>query len=369
MSDGSWFVDNWDMLPDQYNTYQGPNVGGGQGAFVDNWDMLPDEYKTYQEPKLIENYGSSSVLEQIKQAVENAPPQVKSAAKGMLEKLVAGDTSGLRGLMKLGLPAALVAGLLEKNTNPLTGQVTSAANGALSSAGAFAGMSPVGMQPSWQKAIDTANANTGAWKPYVDKAATYTNEAAGGLPSVNLSQYMNPYLDSVLTPALREINLASDQERMRLNHLAKVSGNDTFTPGSSSPSAYGVQLDLQNKNRMQRIGDTTANIYKGAFDTATGLATTDLNRKMSAGGAFNTLANTVGTQGRGDVTTLAGAGDLEAKPKENALTHAADSSKLYTSVIPGTSSAITATNKPSVLGQAVGAFGALNAANKQGWFD
>lgn len=373
--DPSWFSD-WGSNTGLGNLDAGAFNGVSEAGGID-WSNIDS---------MIENLGSAAgeaenlgtaasvqermtLLQQLKQLTDQLPTGTRQAVEQGLKAAAGGNSSAMGLLKNLGIPAALVAGLFEKNTNPLTGQVTNAANGALSSAGAFAGMSPVGMQPSWQKAITTANENTGAWKPYVDKASAYTNEAAGGLPSVNLSQYMNPYLDSVLTPALREINLASDQERMRLNHLAKVSGNDTMTPGSSTPSGYGVQLDLLNKNKMQRIGDTTANLYKGAFDTATGLATGDLNRKMTAGGAFNTLANTVGTQGRGDVTTLAGAGDLEAKPQENALTHAADSSKLYSSVIPGTSSAITATNKPSTLGQAVGAFGAYNAANKAGWFD
>ena len=307
-----------------------------------------------------------TLLEQLKTTLGQLPPGSQTAAKTALQKLLAGDSMGMSDLVKLGIPAALIGGLFERNTNPLTGNVTQASNSALTSAGAFGGMAPVGMQPSWQKAIDLAGSSAGAWKPYVDKAATYTNAAAGGIPSVDLSKYINPYIAGTLDPALREINLASDAERLRLNHLAAVSGNDTITPGATTPSGYGVQLDLLNKNRMQRIGDTTANAYKGAFDTALTTASSDLNRTGAAGGAFNTLANTVGTQGGADITRLSGAGDLEAKPAQNALDHAADTTKLYTSIIPGTSSAITATNQPSILGQAVGAFGAYNAANKMG---
>lgn len=356
------------------STSWGTNVGSGGG--VENF--LPGgQYSPYGGPDGLVDLGGAggvsggglpdpTMVQQLKTMLNNLPTGSQTAAKTALQKLMSGDSMGMSDLVKLGIPAALLAGVFEKNTNPLTANVTQASNSALTSAGAFGALPAVGMQPSWQKAIDTANANTGAWKPYVDKAEAYTNQAAGGIPSVDLSKYINPYIANVLDPALREINLASDAERLRLNHLAAVSGNDTITPGSTSPSGYGVQLDLLNKNKLQRIGDTTAGAYKGAFDTAVTNASADLNRAGSAGGAFNTLANTVGTQGRGDVTTLAGAGDLDAKPAQNALDKAADTTKLYTSIIPGTSSAITATNKPSVLGQAVGAFGAYNAASKMG---
>jgi len=277
-----------------------------------------------------------------------------------------GDSSALGWLRDLALPAALVAGLFENNKNPLTGNVTEASNRALASAGAFGAMPSAGMQPSSAKAIALANSSAGAWQPYVDKAAAYTNEAAGGIPSIDLSTYMNPYLDSVLSPAIRDIEEAATRRRQQMKHLATVSGNDTYTPGSTNSTRYGVESGLIDQNTLRSIGDVSANARRGAFDTATSLASSDLNRKGSAGGAFNTLANTVGTQGGADITRLAGAGDLEARPQENALTHAADTTKLYSSIIPGTTSAITATNQPSILGQAVGAFGAYNAATQPG---
>lgn len=304
--------------------------------------------------------GVKSVAEELTKKVGG------DAAKGLLSKLFSGDASVLDTIKSFGIPAALIAGLFEDNSSPLTGTLTDAANKAVSSAGAFAAMPSVGMQPSSQKAIDLANSSAGAWQPYVDKAATYTDKAAGGIPSIDLSTYMNPYLDSVLSPAIRDIEEAAAKRRQQMKHLADVSGNDTYIPGSTESTRYGVESGLIDRDTLRAIGDVSANARKGAFDTATGLASTDLNRTGAAGGAFNTLANTVGTQGAKDFTTLGAAGELEAKPQENALTKAADTAKLYTSVIPGTASAATATKSPSILGQAVGAFGAYNAANKAG---
>lgn len=307
--------------------------------------------------------GDPSALEQFKQAVNNLPAEAKTAAKSLIQKVLSGDTSAVGDLAKLGIPLALAAGVFEKPSSPLTGTLTNAANKAVESAGAFAGMQPVGMMPSSQKAIDNANSSAGAWKPYVDQSATFTNKAAGGIPSVNLNDYMNPYLDSVLSPAIRDINEAAAQREQALRATVSKSGNDFRTPGVNR---FNVEDDLLDRSRLRAIGDVSANTRKAGYDAATGLASADLGRDMTAGGAFNTMASTVGTQGGADFTRLGAAGELEAKPAENALTKAADTTKLYTSVLPGTTSAVTATKNPSVLGQAVGAFGAYNAADKLG---
>ena len=345
--------------------------------------------------------------------ISGLPSSVQSAAQAALKAAVGGDSSAMDLLKKIGIPAAIVAGLMEKSESPLQGQLTDAARGAVSSAGAFAGMDPVGMQPSSQRAIDLANSNVGAWKPYVDKAtgytdeagalarsnvgawqpyldkaAAYTGEAAGGIPSMDLSKYMNPYLESVLSPMLRDINEASDTRREKLRAMTAMSGNDFV---STSGNRFNVSDSMLDRETLRAVSDASGKARAGAFDAATGLATTDLNRKANAGGAFNTMANTVGTQGGADVsrlgaaggafntlantvgtqggadfTRLGAAGELEAKPGENALTKAADTTKLYASIIPGTTSAMTATKNPSILGQAVGAFGAYNAATKKG---
>ena len=266
----------------------------------------------------------------------------------------------LDSLIKIGAPAALIAGLFEDNESPLTGTLLNAAKSAYSSAGKFANMSPVGMQPSSQSAIDLANTNTGAWQPYIDKAAAYTDQAAGGIPSIDLATYMNPYM----ADQTRNIEEYAQKRRQQMKHLSDISGNDTYIPGGANLTRYGVESSGIDLDAMRAISEARA----GAFNRATDLAATDLNRKGQAGGAFNTFANTVGTQGARDFATLGAAGELEAKPLENALSKASDTAKLYTSIIPGTASAVTETRPPSTLGQAVGAFGAYNAANKAGWF-
>ena len=295
--------------------------------------------------------------------ISGLPSSVQSAAQAALKAAAGGDSSAMDLLKKIGIPAAIVAGLMEKSESPLQGQLTDAAKGAVSSAGAFAGMPAVGMQPSTQKAIELANASAGAWQPYVDKASAYTDKAAGGIPSMDLSKYMNPYLDSVLTPMLRDINEASDTRREKLRSMTAMSGNDYV---STSGNRFNVSDSMLDRETLRAVSDASGKARASAFDAATGLASSDLNRYGTAGGAFNTLANTVGTQGGADFTRLGAAGELEAKPGENALTKAADTAKLYASIIPGTTSAVTATKNPSILGQAVGAFGAYNAATKPG---
>ena len=289
-----------------------------------------------------------------------------SSAVDVIKGAFSGNGGALSTLAKIGLPAALIAGLFEKNNNPLAEPLNRAANSAVNAADRFGALPAVGPQPSNERAIALANTNTGAWKPYIDEGAAFTRSAAGGLPSVDLKQYMNPYLKDVLDPAIKDVEEAAERRRVAMRHISNVSGNDASVPGSSTPTRYQVESGLLDRDTLRTISDLSGRTRAAAFDTASRNAGEDLGRKGSAGSAFGTLGKTVGALGDSDFAMLTNAGTLEALPQRNALDKAADTAKLYSSVIPGTSSALTSTNKPSLLTQATGAFGALNAANKLG---
>jgi len=89
-----------------------------------------------------------------------------------------------------------------------------------------------------------------------------------------ISDYMNPYLDQVLNPALREIDKGSAAERKRIGDVA------------SSGSAFGdarhgvLEGELGERTNRAR-GDVTGNIYAGGFDTAMALRSGDVDRLLS----------------------------------------------------------------------------------------
>ena len=307
------------------------------------------------------------VLESLWNTVTNLPKGAVEAGKAAFKLLAGGDTAGgLNGLLKAGLPLAMLAGLFEKNNNPLTGSMVNAAQGALSAADRFAALPSIPLTASQNRAITTANTNVGNWQPYVDKASQFADTAAGGVTPDRVNALMNPYIDQVLGNSIRDIEEAAERRRQVMRQTSNMSGNDAFVPGSNTPTRFQVEGGLLDRDTLRTIGDVSATTRAGAYNTALGTAGSDLNRILSASGTNKELAGTVGALGQRDVSLLTGAGALERLPLEDERAKLADTSTLYSRTIPGTASAATAAQQPSMLGQAAGALGAYNAATKLG---
>lgn len=271
--------------------------------------------------------------------------QYGSSAVSAAQRLFSGDGSALNDLLKLGVPAALIAGLFEKNESPLMGPMTDAARKAFESAGEFGALPTPGLTPSQRRAIQLANDNTGEWRPYIDKAAK-------GIPGTDLNEYMNPFIKGALDPAAQEINRLA--EKKRLANQAKAA-----QVGAFGGSRAAVEKGALDRSEMEAVGDLYKTGYAGAFDRATGLATTDLNRNLALGG-------TVGALGDRDYTRLTAAGALERQPYEDERARLADKTKLYTGVVHGTAPALDRTTPDSMLTKATGALGAYSSLKDLG---
>lgn len=243
------------------------------------------------------------------------------------------------------LSLAMLASLLEKNKSPLVDPMTNAARGALGTADVFSTLPSIPLMPSQARAIGVANAGAGNWRPYMDAASK-------DIPDVDLSRYMNPYIESALKPAEKAINRTATTRRM--GNQAKAA-----QVGAFGGSRAAVEQGALDRGEMEAVGDLFSKGYSDAFDRATGLATTDLNRKQSIG-------RDVGSLTAGDFNMLQSAGALERQPFEDQRNKIADTAKLYTGVIHGTAPAVTASTPTSKLSQAVGALGAINALDKTG---
>ena len=283
----------------------------------------------------------------------------------LLDKVLGGDLSGIDELLKLGIPAALLAGLFEENKGPLDDALTSAGNAAVQHAGAFAAMPALQQTPTQKRAIELANENVGAWKPYIDKADTLFADYAKGVAGVDLDKYMNPYLDEVLKNSLRDIEESAAKRGQELRAITSRSGND-FRSSVDGGNRYNIEDSLLDRERLRTIGDTSAKVHAGAFDTAWANAGRDVDRMGIAGTNYSNLGKTVGALGDSDVTSLTSAGALEQQPQRDALSKAAANVDVYRSIIPGTSQAAAAARDPSMLSNVVGALGAYNTLNKIG---
>ena len=177
-----------------------------------------------------------------------------------LEKANATIDSAGRSFDKAGALADTVPGYL----NRATGQVDAA-------------------MPYFGKADTMADTVSG----YLNKSGALADEAAGGIPSINLSDYMNPYLDNVLTPIARR------------NELAKAAALNDINAKAGMRGAFGgsrndLLTNLATESADRNMNEAEANIRSGAFTTGLSTAQADLNRKLAASGQYGALGTTAG---------------------------------------------------------------------------
>lgn len=251
------------------------------------------------------------------------------------------------------LAAALLAGILEKPNNPLTQPTVDAIKAAIASGQSIQGLQIPGITPSFQKAIDLASSNAGAWKPYVDESAGFTRAGAAPIGSADIARYMNPYVEQALNPAARRISEAAKTQRM-------VDAAKSGARGAFGTERSDMMSKLGERNELLSLGDLYGTGFKSAFDTALSTAGADKARQMQAGGAFNTLGTTVSGLGSKDIEGLTTAGGIEALPYTEQLNKLKTSGDVLTGAGAAGARAIGSTGQPSLLSNLTGAAGILS---------
>lgn len=241
--------------------------------------------------------------------------------------------------------------------------------------------------PYYTKAGQSAN----SVKRYLDRSGALANEAAGGIPSIDLSAYMNPYLDNVLTPIARRNEIA------KAATLADISAKAGMR-GAFGGSRNDLLTNLATESADRNLNEAEANIRSGAFTTGLTAAQADLQRKLAASGQFGTLGNVanntstaytnigrsltdtaggyrsdagaLGTLTDADISRLTSTGGLSRGVEQAKLNAPLTAIGGYANALRGNPGSVTTNVAPeaSKTGQVVGALTALAGANKAGWF-
>jgi hypothetical protein len=288
-----------------------------------------------------------------------------SGAVNTLRGALSGDPAAIRRLAQVGIPAAMIAGLFERNESPLTEPMKGAVQGALDHAAAYAATPTIGLTPSQLKAIEVANATSGDWRGDLERSGALADRAAAGVTDADRARYENPYLDKVLNPGIRDIEEAAARRREELKAVTSMSGNDLRTP-STDPNRFNIEDSLLDRETFRAIGDFSGKTRAAAFDTALGHAGKDLDRSLTASNVHQGAAKTRGALNTVDFANLSGAGALERLPQEDARTKSSTASTLYSRAAGTAASAIPATTPKSTLSQGVGALGALGSMRQLG---
>jgi hypothetical protein len=86
-------------------------------------------------------------------------------------------------------------------------------------------------------------------------------DLAQRFPDVNIQEYMNPYIQEVLDPALADIGRRASQERNALNARSAMTG-------SFGGSRNAIAQAEQERNAMQEMGRLSANTRAAGFQSA-----------------------------------------------------------------------------------------------------
>lgn len=141
-----------------------------------------------------------------------------------------------------------------------------------------------------------------------DKARSYLDQAGGELGKMEdfsgdtVGKYMNPYLDQVLTPQIREQNSQYERDKASLaNSKAGAWGGDR---------AAFAQSQLE-KTHMQQVSDITGKTYSDAFDSARQSFFADQDRRMRAATAYQSVAGDVSKMNTQQIQDLMATGGTE----------------------------------------------------------
>lgn len=117
----------------------------------------------------------------------------------------------------------------------------------------------------------------GAFRGYGAAPATQYNfntVADQNGPLGTTQSYMNPYLEAVLAPALRQLGISGSQQRMGINANATNSG-------AYGDARHGVVESEQRKNEQQQGTDIVGQAYSQAYQQAMSQRTSDAQRQFA----------------------------------------------------------------------------------------
>lgn len=148
--------------------------------------------------------------------------------------------------------------------------------------------------------------------------------AGGSFLNANIKQYMNPYIDEVVNTSLNDIDRARVLQQQQVNAQAA-------SRGAYGGSRQAIAEAENNRNFTDQFARTAAELRARGFDTAAGLAVSDMDRSLqsqlanqgvdanvaSTNAGFTQAANQFGAQAA-NTAALANAGALNTRAQNQA---------------------------------------------------
>ena len=161
------------------------------------------------------------------------------------------------------------------------------------------------------KAFDLTAKNVGNYQTNLDSATTLTKNAASAVSPTLLTQYMNPYMSSVVDEAGR-LGLQNIRNTISPQATAGAVGSGQFG------STRGANVLGQNiTGALQTLGGQQQGLLASGYKDAIAAAQADLQRQMAGGAQMGALATTTQNLGLGDVNALSTMGANKQQIAQN----------------------------------------------------
>lgn len=165
----------------------------------------------------------------------------------------------------------------------------------------FSGQRIAGLSENERMASQLARTGQDEARGYIDEAGRRISQL-GTFDQADITGYMNPYVDAVLSPQLREANRAYERNRSELlNSKAGAWGGDRVAFETSELARQHGEL----------ITDITAKAHSDAFDRATQLWSQDQDRQLRAAEALRQVGGDVARLNREQIQDLMATGGVE----------------------------------------------------------
>lgn len=155
-----------------------------------------------------------------------------------------------------------------------------------------------------QQAFGQVQSNLGNYQPYMDQAAAFTGQGGAAVTGADISNYMDPYQQSVIDATQQQFNTQnarSDQQ------LAGNMAQRSAVMGSGRDVAAALQKEAQ----LNAQNPVIAQLYSQGFQNAQGAAQADKARMLQAGGQYGNLGGMQQQYAGADANALLGIGGMQ----------------------------------------------------------
>lgn len=160
---------------------------------------------------------------------------------------------------------------------------------------AYSGELSPGLSPFQQEAGNAIQRITpGAYQPFWDKAAGYTNSSTKSAPDIaaqtfanglsGISKYMNPYVSNV-------VDAVTAQNKQNLDNSLTQTADQAIASKAFGSSRHGVQEGVATANNNLGLSNVVSNLLSSGYNQATNLLGQDISNDFNAQAANQANAN------------------------------------------------------------------------------